>query len=93
MKISLFILSMLATLTAAADGFRCGTRLVLEGDSVTRLTHACGAPDRTFKSRIRLGRSSAQASTSVTQWLYERRGKRVMVVSVRGGKVVRIERG
>lgn len=85
---SLFIVLMLAALSAGADGFRCGTRLVLVGDTVARLTRACGSPDRTFRSRIKLRGSSAP----VTQWLYERRGKRAMIVSIRGGTVVRIER-
>lgn len=89
---------MLALLFAAAtpawpDGFRCGTRLVLIGDPVSRLTRACGPPDQTFKARVELGKRGARSHESVTQWVYGRRGKPDMIVSVRGGRVVKIQRG
>lgn len=78
---------------AAADGFRCGTRLVVTGDPVTRLTRACGQPDRTFRARINISRRGQQELAAVTQWVYARRGKRAVIVSILGGEVVHIERG
>ncbi len=83
----------LAPPEARGDGFRCGTRLVLAGDTVARLMKACGPPDHRLKARITLNDRGHRSSTQVTQWIYERRRKRAMVVSVRGGRVVQIQRG
>jgi hypothetical protein len=80
-------------LPAMAEGFRCGTRLVLTGDPVSRLTRACGQPDQTFRARVAIGKRGANREAAVTQWIYNRRGKPDMIVSVRGGKVVKIQRG
>lgn len=88
-------LAVLLALSPAvqAGGFRCGTRLVLPGDSVARLSSACGAPDRTFKAKITVTDRGRTSTARVTQWVYERRGRRPMIVSVEGGTVVHIQRG
>jgi hypothetical protein len=85
-------LLILAAVPAVAEGFRCGTRLVLTGDPVSRLTRACGPPDQTIRARVAVGKRGADRETTVTQWIYSRRGKPDMIVSVRGGKVVKIQR-
>ena len=76
-----------------ADGFRCGTRLVLTGDPVSRLSAACGQPDDRYRAYIEVHENGRPRSLSVTQWVYPRRGKKPMIVSVRDSRVVRIERG
>jgi hypothetical protein len=78
---------------ALADGFRCGTRLVLTGDPVSRLNQACGQPEERIKAHVDVQENGRQRSVSVTQWVYQRRGKKPMLVSVRNGRVVRIDRG
>jgi hypothetical protein len=92
MRTCLFLLLALCACQASADGFRCGTRLVITGDSISRLTRACGQPDHSYKARVELGKRGARTRAAVTQWVYGRRGKRDVIVSVRGGMVVKIER-
>lgn len=92
MRTLLALLLALCAGQAHADGFRCGTRLVIIGDSISRLTRACGQPDRSYKARVELGKRGARTRAAVTQWVYDRRGKRDVIVSVRDGRVVRIDR-
>lgn len=92
MRLLIATLLVATAVPALAEGFRCGTRLVLTGDPVSRLTRACGPPDQTIKARVATGKRGALRETNVTQWIYSRRGKPDMIVSVRGGKVVKIQR-
>ena len=89
----LAILLMIMVTNTWADGFRCGTRLVLEGDPVSRLSQACGKPEDRFPARVELQENGKQVHASVSQWVYQRRGKKPMIISVRNGRVVRIDRG
>ena len=73
-----------------AGSFRCGTRLVVTGDPVNRLVRHCGQPDSKHKARELVGERGTGRSTGVTNWVYERGRKRDMIVSVAGGKVVKI---
>lgn len=93
MRRCLLIFLLATSIDATADSFRCGTRLVLTGDPVTRLTRACGQPERTYKGRAHIGNRGNTRPTSVTQWVYRRSGKREMIVSVKDGIVVKISRG
>jgi hypothetical protein len=78
--------------SALADGFRCNTALVLTGDSASRLSRACGPPRERLKTRIERVENGRQKSLPVTQWIYERRGNKPIVVSVHNGRVIRIDR-
>lgn len=75
------------------DGMRCGTRLVVSGDPVSRLLQACGEPRSRIKARADVGRRGAAQEVPVTQWIYPRAGRADMIVSIRHGRVVKIERG
>jgi hypothetical protein len=79
--------------SALADGFRCNSALVLTGDPVSRLSQACGPPRERLKARIEHVGNGRQDVLSVTQWIYERRGRKPIVVSVHNGRVIRIDRG
>ena len=87
------ILMFAISASALADGFRCGTRLVLEGDPVSRLSQACGQPEDRYKANIEVQNNGRSRSVSVSQWVYQRRGNKPMIVSVRNGRVIRIDRG
>ena len=89
----LAMLLLMIHANAWADGFRCGTRLVLQGDPVSRLSQACGKPEDRFTARIELQEDGKRTHASVTQWVYQRRGKKPVIVSVRNGRVVGIDRG
>lgn len=78
---------------AEAGGFRCGTRLVLTGDPISRLARVCGQPDTTFRAHKTVREGGTQRRLAVTQWVYERRGRKAVIVSVRDGRVLSIEKG
>jgi len=86
----LISLAVLCAGEAHAASFRCGTRIVVTGDPVSRLVKSCGQPALKYKSRELLGSRGSGKSTSVTNWVYERGRKKDMIVSVFGGKVVKI---
>jgi hypothetical protein len=52
----LTILALVAALSwagaASADSFRCGTRLVTDGDSMDKVEALCGAPDSVQRKEI-----------------------------------------
>ena len=89
---------MLATLVLASaqtysDGFRCGARLVLTGDTVSRLLRACGQPDATMKARAEVRNRGNKRQASVTQWIYQRGRKKDIIVFIHDGRVLQIDRG
>ena len=92
MKHVVLLLSLILAGAANADGFCCGTKLILAGDSVSRLTRVCGKPDSTFKANAEVQQQSRQKQVSVTQWVYQRSRNKDIVVSVRHGKVLKITR-
>jgi len=79
--------------TARADGMRCGTRLVVTGDPVSRLLKACGEPRSRTQSRVDIGNRGNTREVPVRQWIYGRAGRADLIVSVHNGRVVKIERG
>lgn len=74
--------------SACADSFRCGRKLVTVGDSANVLLKKCGAPVRKYSAREILSSSSGQQAVGVSNWVYQRKGRKDMIVSVRGGAVV-----
>ncbi|NND43998.1 MAG: DUF2845 domain-containing protein [Xanthomonadales bacterium] len=88
---TIILLAMLASTTAEAASFRCGTRIVIIGDSIGRLVRACGKPALKYKARETIREDGRRQTTGVTHWVYERGRRKNMVVSVRSGKVVRIQ--
>ena len=89
-KILAFALLVSVGADGHAGGFRCGTKLVVTGDSISRLINACGQPELKYKAKETVGSGSNRTSAGVTNWIYSRDRKRNMVVSIRGGKVVKI---
>lgn len=82
---------LLASSQAQAASFRCGTRIVIIGDSVSRLVRSCGKPELKYKARETIREDGRRQTTGVTHWVYDRGRRKSMVVSVRSGKVVKIE--
>ncbi len=89
----ILVLLLCAGMSAEADSFRCGTRIVVTGDSVSRLIESCGQPSLRYKAKETIRSDGRRLTTGVTHWIYERGRKKNMVVSVRSGKVVKIETG
>ncbi len=89
----LFIALLSICLQAQAGSFRCGTRIVITGDSISRLVKSCGQPSLRYKARESIRSDGRLVTMGVTHWIYERGRKKNMVVSVRSGKIVKIETG
>lgn len=74
-----------------ADSFRCGRKIVKTGESSNALIKKCGQPVRKLKSNEQVKLDGQQKRTAVSNWVYERRNKKDMIVSVKNGTVVRLE--
>ena len=85
------ILSILITGNVLADSFRCGRTLVKPGESINALIKKCGNPERKFSSKETINDHGHRKSVGVSNWVYERRGKKDMIVSVQSGSVVKIQ--
>ena len=86
----LISLAILCAGETHAASFRCGTRIVMTGDPVSRLVRNCGQPAFRYKAREVVGSRGGGKPTGVTNWVYERGRKKDMIVSVQGGRVVKI---
>lgn len=75
---------------SSADSFRCGRKLVKQNESASALIKKCGKPVRKFGSKELTSIEGRQKRVSVTNWVYERRGKRDMIVSIHEGSVIKI---
>ena len=90
-KLILLSVAILCSSTIEAGSFRCGRKLVKAGDSSSVLLKKCGKPARKFSSKETLTDVGRQSQVSVSNWVYERGGKKDMVISVRSGTIVKVE--
>ena len=90
-KALLLILITLVSNSLSAESFRCGRKLVKTGESSNALVKKCGNPVRKFSSKETISDSGMQKRVGVSNWVYERRGKKDMIVSVHSGSVVKIQ--
>ncbi len=86
----LIVLLILFSGSVLADSFRCGNKLVKSGDSSNILLKKCGNPQRKLKTYITVKEGGRKYSTRVTNWVYERKGKKDMIVSVYNHEVLKI---
>ncbi len=71
---------------AAAESLRCGTALILVGDSKLKVRERCGNP--LYRDII-----SGDLESRVEEWVYPRGSREFpMVLTIRGQRVIRIER-
>jgi hypothetical protein len=89
-KFIILTILMLTAFNTVADSFRCGRKIVVTGDSVSRLMKSCGKPALKYNSKESIRGGGRSQSASVSNWVYERGRKKTMVVSIRSGKVVKI---
>ena len=86
----IFIMLTLLSGNLAADSLRCGSKLVKTGDSTNTLIKKCGNPVRTYKTNETINDHGRRYDASVSNWVYERSGKKDMIVSIRKGEVLKI---
>lgn len=90
-KIWLLMLSISISGTALAESFRCARKVVKPGDSGNMLIKKCGKPVRKFSSKEMVYEGGRQSNLAVSNWVYERNGKKDIIVSVRSGTVIKIK--
>jgi hypothetical protein len=90
-KLLLLIIFVSFSISASADSFRCGRTLVKVDESTNALIKKCGKPIRKYSSKETINDHGRQKSIGVSNWVYERRGKKDMIVSIYSGTVVKIE--
>jgi hypothetical protein len=86
----IFIILTLLSGNLAADSLRCGSKLVKTGDSSNTLINKCGNPVRTFNTYETINDHGRRYEASVSNWVYERSGKKDMIVTIRKGEVLNI---
>ena len=89
-KKTLAVVLLVISTQVDAGSFRCGTRIVKTGDSISRLVDACGKPALKYKVKESIRSGGSRKTTGVTNWIYPRGRKKNMVVSIHSGRVVKI---
>ncbi len=74
-----------------SDSFRCGRTLVKANESTNALIKKCGKPVRKYSSKETVSQNGRQSRVGVSNWVYERRGKKDMIVSIRSGTVMKLQ--
>ena len=74
-----------------AGSFRCGRTLVKVGESSNALVKKCGNPVRKFSSSEMINDQGRRQRVGTSNLVYERRGKKDMIVSVSRGTVLKIQ--
>lgn len=87
----LFITLMMFCSSIFGDSLRCGRKLIKVDESTNALIKKCGKPARKYSSKETVNDHGNQKRIGVSNWVYERRGKRDMIVSVYSGTVVKIQ--
>ena len=90
-RIVLLTALVLVSNIALSDSFRCGRKLVKLGESSNALVKKCGNPIRKYSSSEMVYDNGRQKRAGVSNWVYQRRGKNDMIVSVRGGRVIKLQ--
>lgn len=90
-RLLLCTLCVVVSSDVCADSFRCGRSIVKLGESSNALMKKCGDPLRKYSSKEAVYKHGRQSNVTVSNWVYTRRGKNDMIVSVRSGAVIKIQ--
>ena len=82
---------MLLSINSPAESFRCGRALVKADESTNALIKKCGKPVRKYSSKETTYDHGVQKRVGVSNWVYERKGKKDMIVSIYAGSVIKIQ--
>jgi len=89
-QLAAILILMAVSASVQAGSIRCGGALVKVGDSSNQLLKKCGNPASKFSSKVTLREHGRERQASVSNWVYERSGKKDRVVSVQAGAVLKI---
>lgn len=90
-RAGLLVLLILIYTSAHGSSLRCRGLLVKPGDSINVLLKKCGNPLRKYASKEVVKEGGRSYLTAVSNWVYSRKGKQDMIVSIRSGSVVKIQ--
>jgi len=90
-KVLAIVIFTLLSCSASADSFRCKGKLVKSGDTVNALMKKCGDPQRTFQTSETINNRGRIYETYVTHYVYERKGQKDMIITVRDNVVTTIQ--
>jgi len=90
-KMLAIVVFTLLSCSASADSFRCGGKLVKSGDTVNALLKKCGDADRTFQTSETVNNRGYVSQIYITHYVYERSGKKDMIITVRDNVVTKIQ--
>ena len=89
-KLLLIVLFTLLSCSASADSFRCNGKIIKSGDTVNALLKKCGDADRTFQTNETVNNRGYVSQIQITHYVYERIGKKDMIITVRDNIVTKI---
>ena len=89
-KVLVIVLCSLLSCSASADSFRCKGKIVKTGDTVNALLKKCGDANRTFQTTQTVNNRGYVSQIYITHYVYERSGKKDMIVTVRDNVVTKI---
>lgn len=79
---------------ASADSFRCGRKVIREGDSRSEVLRRCGEPRYKDRGREIVSVDRNRKKVSVERWYYKKSSRSLeRVVMIHGGRVVAVEIG
>jgi len=90
-KFILITIFTLVSINTSADSFRCGRKIVKTGESTNALIKKCGHPVRKYNGKETLTNQGRSSLVGVSNWVYERRGKKDMIVTVLRGSIVKVQ--
>ena len=100
MRRSIFICLMIVTMywmlarASYADSYRCGRKLVREGDSTARLLTLCGEPRFKDSGTEKIHIKGSLANKRVQRWHYKKNSRSLeRIVLIYSGNIVGIKTG
>ena len=89
-KVLVIVIFTLLSCSASADSMRCKGKLVKSGDSINALMKKCGEPQRAYQTAETVNSRGYIYEAYVTHYVYERKGQKDMIVTVRDNVVTKI---
>ena len=90
-RLVLLLMFTLVSVDVSADSFRCGRKVIKSGESTNALIKKCGHPVRKYSGKETVTDQGRSLLVGVSNWVYERNGKKDMIVTVRSGAIVKMQ--
>lgn len=93
-SIIVLLITLSTTLDARADSYRCGRKIVRDGDTVAQLLAVCGEPGFKSKGTATIRVDGVDKRTSVQRWHYKKGSRNFeRIVLIHRGRIAAIEVG